>query len=88
MKCTILHETRGRMRVHTMQGAMSLQQADILEAYLNRVSGVTKATVYDRTGDAVICYEAAGNGYKGALVLCLCQGAGARAGAQQPRPES
>ena len=56
MKCTILHETRGRMRVHTMQGAMSLQQADILEAYLNRVSGVTKATVYDRTGDAVICY--------------------------------
>ena len=25
------------MRVHTMQGAMSLQQADILEAYLNRV---------------------------------------------------
>ena len=56
MKCTILHETRGRMRVHTMQGAMPLQQADILEAYLNRVSGVTKATVYDRTGDAVICY--------------------------------
>ena len=48
MKCTILHETRGRMRVHTMQGAMSLQQADILEAYLNRTPGVTKATVYDR----------------------------------------
>lgn len=45
------------MRVHTMQGAMSLQQADILEAYLNRVSSVTKATVYDRTGDAVICYD-------------------------------
>ena len=57
MKCTILHETRGRMRVHTMQGAMSLQQADILEAYLNRTPGVTKATVYDRTGDAVICYD-------------------------------
>ena len=45
------------MRVHTMQGAMSLQQADILEAYLNRTPGVTKATVYDRTGDAVICYD-------------------------------
>ena len=42
------------MRVHTMQGAMSLQQADILEAYLNQTPGVTKATVYDRTGDAVI----------------------------------
>ena len=100
MKCTILHETRGRMRVHTMQGAMSLQQADILEAYLNRTPGVTKATVYGRTGDAVICYDcprtavvkalrrAAGNGYKGALVLCLCKRAGACAGAQQPCHES
>ena len=57
MKCTILHETRGRMRVHAMQGAMSLQQADILETYLNQTPGVTKATVYDRTGDAVICYD-------------------------------
>lgn len=45
------------MRVHTMQGAMSLQQADILEAYLNRTPGVMRATVYDRTGDAVICYD-------------------------------
>ena len=58
MKCTILHETRGRMRVRTMQGAMSLRQADILEAYLRQIQGVTKATVYDRTGDAVICYDA------------------------------
>ena len=58
MKCTILHETRGRMRVRTMQGAMSLRQADILEAYLRQIQSVTKATVYDRTGDAVICYDA------------------------------
>ena len=58
MKCTILHETRGRMRVRTMQGAMSLRQADILETYLRKIQGVTKATVYDRTGDAVICYDA------------------------------
>ena len=58
MKCTILHETRGRMRVRTMQGAMSLRQADILEAYLRQIQGITKATVYDRTGDAVICYDA------------------------------
>ena len=58
MKCTILHETRGRMRVRTMQGAMSLRQADTLEAYLRQIQGITKATVYDRTGDAVICYDA------------------------------
>ena len=88
MKCTILHETRGRMRVHTMQGAMSLQQADILEAYLNRVSGVTKRQSMTAPATRDLLWRAAGNGYKGALVLCLCQGAGARAGAQQPRPES
>ena len=89
MKCTILHETRGRMRVHTMQGAMSLQQADILEAYLNRIPGVTKATVYDRTGDAVICYDGPRHSRhsKALCVVCLCQRAGARAGAQQPRHE-
>ena len=46
------------MRVRTMQGAMSLRQADILEAYLRQIQGITKATVYDRTGDAVICYDA------------------------------
>ncbi len=62
------------MRVHTMQGAMSLQQADILEAYLNQTPGVTKATVYDRTGDAVICYDGPRDGrVQGALVLCLCK---------------
>ena len=58
------------MRVHTMQGAMSLQQADILEAYLNRVSGVTKATVYDRTGDAVICYDGPRETVTRRSVLC------------------
>lgn len=89
MKCTILHETRGRMRVHTMQGTMSLQQADILEAYLNQVSGVTKATVYDRTGDAVICYDCPRTAVVKALSsFAYANRAGACAGAQQPRHES
>ena len=36
---------------------MTLAQADLLEAYLKQVKGVENATVYDRTGDAVICYK-------------------------------
>lgn len=56
MKCKILHESAGRMRIHAEQRRMSFQQADILEAYLRQVEGVTEVKVYDRTCDAVICY--------------------------------
>ena len=56
MKCKILHESPGRMRIRTLCGAMSLRQADILEAYLKKVDGARSVKVYDRTGDAVICY--------------------------------
>ena len=56
MKCKILHESPGRMRIRTLCGAMSLRQADILEAYLKKVDGAKSVQVYDRTGDAVICY--------------------------------
>ena len=56
MKCKILHESPGRMRIRTLCGAMSLRQADILGAYLKKVDGAKSVKVYDRTGDAVICY--------------------------------
>ena len=58
MKCTILHETPGRMRVRMAQPRMTLLQADILEAYLRAVVGVDDVKVYDRTCDAVIVYSA------------------------------
>ena len=58
MKCTILHETPGRMRVRMAQPSMTLLQADILEAYLRAVAGVDDVKVYDRTCDAVIVYSA------------------------------
>ena len=57
MRCTILHECAGRLRIHAQQRRMTLLQADILEAYLRRLPGVTSAAVYDRTCDAVICYR-------------------------------
>ena len=57
MKCKILHESAGRMRIHAEQRRMSFQQADILEAYLRQVEGVAEVKVYDRTCDAVIYYK-------------------------------
>ena len=57
MRCTIQHECAGRLRIHAQQRRMTLLQADILEAYLRRLPGVTSAAVYDRTCDAVICYR-------------------------------
>ena len=56
MKCSILHESNGRMRVHLHCGRMSLHQADVLEYYLKNEQDVLDVTVYDRTQDAVICY--------------------------------
>ena len=56
MKCKVLHETRGRLRVHLIGCRLSLADADKLEGYLSAVPGVTHAKVYDRTADAVVCY--------------------------------
>lgn len=56
MKCKIMHESAGRLRVHMLQKRMTLAQADMLEYYMKSVDGVTDVKVYDRTCDAVICY--------------------------------
>ena len=34
MKCRILHETKGRLRVHLCIGRMTLRQADLLEGHI------------------------------------------------------
>ena len=56
MKCKIMHESSGRIRVHMIQKYMSLAQADILEYYLRSKKFVTGVKVFDRTCDAVISY--------------------------------
>mgnify|MGYP000625747492 CR=1 FL=1 len=56
MKCNILHETPGRMRVHLALRRMSLREADLLEYDLKGVVGVVSVKVFDRTQDAVITY--------------------------------
>ena len=58
MKCKILHESAGRMRVHLNCRRMTLHQADVLEYYLRDIDGVSEVTVFDRTQDAVITYRA------------------------------
>ena len=58
MKCKILHDTAGRLRVHLCCKRMTLRQTDVLEYYLLAVDGVRSVKVYDRTRDAVVVYDA------------------------------
>ena len=69
MKCSILHESSGRMRVHLFCGRMNLRQADVLEYYLKNVEGVSEAAVYDRTQDAIIRYK----GNRGTVISALAR---------------
>lgn len=54
MKFIIKHEIKGRLRVHFMQECMTCREADTLLYYLNNLSGVTEAKVYERTADAAV----------------------------------
>lgn len=56
MKAFIEHESRGRLRVRMKQYRMTLEQADLLEAYLQNQPGVLSAAVHERTCCAVIRY--------------------------------
>lgn len=57
MKCKILHESKGRIRVHFCQNHMTLHQADIAEYALSTISGITKVQVFDRTCDVILYYH-------------------------------
>lgn len=67
MKCRILYDAHGRLRVHLLQKEMSCAQADILEAYLKGQTGVVSVKVYPRNADAAIQYH----GSRSALVHAL-----------------
>ncbi len=69
MKCQILHESAGRMRVHIVRQRMTLKQADQLEYYLANLPYVSGVKVFDRTGDAVIRYT--GGQARGRLIRAL-----------------
>ena len=56
MKCQVLHESKGRIRIHFCISKLSLRQADLAEYYLKSICGVEDVKVFDRTADAVIFY--------------------------------
>lgn len=58
MKCKILHESIGRIRIHVMNGRMTMHKADMLEYYLKTIPSVVDAKVFVRTGDATIRFVA------------------------------
>ena len=57
MNAVILHESRGRIRLRMDQARMTLDQADLLQAYLQIQEGVIQASVHERTRCAVIRYR-------------------------------
>ena len=83
MKCNILHESAGRLRVHLHCGYMTLHQADVLEYYLRSISGVTEVKVYDRTQDAVVFYA----GKRGDVIAALAAFSFPKAEAMELVPE-
>lgn len=56
MKFKIIHEIRGRMRIHMACRQMTFKEADILQYYLLGQPFITKVKVYERNQDAAICY--------------------------------
>lgn len=67
MNFVIKHEITGRMRIHIKQNIMTLREADLLLYYLSSLPQVKEAKVYNRTADAVICYE----GKRGDLIKAV-----------------
>ena len=57
MKFQVMHVSSGRVRVRMAQSRMTLEQADLLEAYLQQLPGVEQAAVHERTCCAVIRFQ-------------------------------
>lgn len=56
MKFKVLHNMRGRMRIHVMTNEMTDLQADKLEYDLAAQDMILTAKVYERTSDVIITY--------------------------------
>lgn len=57
MRFKIMHEIGGRIRIHVLQNKMTDCEADILQYYLENITMVKNAKVYERTQDAVIWFS-------------------------------
>ena len=68
MKFKVLHNMRGRMRIHVMTNEMTDLQADKLEYDLAAQDMILTAKVYERTSDVAITYAGVRQ-----LLLCYLQ---------------
>lgn len=57
MKATIVHESRGRLRLRLHHRTLTLRQADLLETWLRGQSWVCEAAVHERTGCVILTYQ-------------------------------
>lgn len=57
MRFRIMHEIKGRMRIHVSQKHMSYEEADTLQYYLESQDNILSAKVYERNQDVAICYQ-------------------------------
>lgn len=57
MRFQILHESRGRVRLRAVQYSMSMEQADLLEAWVLALPGVEHVTVHERLCSLIILFR-------------------------------
>ena len=57
MRFQIMHETPGRMRLRADVRSMSMEQADILDAWLRGQPGVDHVTVHERVCGVIVIYH-------------------------------
>lgn len=82
MKCRILSETEGRIRVRFALGRMTLREADIAEEHLGALDGVSSVKVFDRTCDVVIRYTCG----RDAVIAALSRFSFDTCGIETPKP--
>ncbi len=78
MRFQILHESRGRVRLRAVQPSMTMEQADLLEAWLLAQPGVEQVTVHERICGVIIVFR----GARAELYACLAGFSYAHAAAQ------
>ena len=57
MRFQILHESPGRVRLKAIQPSMSMEQADLLEAWTRTIPGVDQVAVHERLCSLIILFH-------------------------------
>ena len=57
MRFQILHESPGRARLKAVQYSMTMEQADLLEAWVLALPGVDQVIVHERLGNLTVLFH-------------------------------